>query len=375
MNNLLCLFVLLNCLPSVAQIRHLQPGAKQYLISGHLPKAANCKIFLKESSFYKDINAIDSTTSDLSGRFYFKGTIDEPALYKLEVKGRPIFTDFLLENSEIAISSPDSTNTVLITGSREEVIRQQANQMMMDTKFKQVKQDAETAWQEAIKSKDSTKIHLADLHKAEVEARDINRFKTFIRQHPASFISVNLVAFFLGDTKNWFVADSLLKRFEKSGTQLRQVAYLKKQLHALTALTIGKLAPNFKQQNVNGEWITLESQKGKYVLLDFWASWCAPCRQVNPELVALYKKFQTRNFTVISISLDDNKQRWIKAIQQDQLAWENVSDLKGWNNVVALQYAVMEIPRNFLINPEGKIIALNLHGADLESKLQSVLGK
>jgi hypothetical protein len=82
-----------------------------------------------------------------------------------------------------------------------------------------------------------------------------------------------------------------------------------------------------------------------------------------------------RNFTVISISLDDNKQRWIKAIQQDQLVWENVSDLKGWNNVVALQYAVMEIPRNFLINPEGKIIALNLHGADLESKLQSVLGK
>ena len=137
---------------------------------------------------------------------------------------------------------------------------------------------------------------------------------------------------------------------------------------------VGDLAPDIQLPNPEGNVLKLSSLRGKVVLLDFWASWCGPCRQENPVTVAAYQKYKDRGFTVFSVSLDRNKKSWVKAIQADQLGWEgHVSDLQFWNSAAAAQYGIEAIPATFLIDPNGKVIARDMRGPDLEKALRKVL--
>ena len=124
---------------------------------------------------------------------------------------------------------------------------------------------------------------------------------------------------------------------------------------------------------MNGTPVKLSSFRGKYVLVDFWASWCGPCRAENPNVVKAFNRFKDKNFTIVGVSLDNNRDRWVAAVKQDNLQWTQLSDLKGWSNEVAQQYNVRAIPANFLIDPKGRIIGRNLRGGDLEAKLEKVL--
>lgn len=132
-------------------------------------------------------------------------------------------------------------------------------------------------------------------------------------------------------------------------------------------------AVDFEQEDVNGKKVKLSSFRGKYVLVDFWASWCGPCRQENPNVVKAFNKFKDKNFTVLGVSLDNNKDRWLAAIKQDNLAWTQVSDLKGWGNEAAQLYNINAIPANLLIDPQGRIVGKNLRGPALEAKLAQIL--
>ena len=146
-------------------------------------------------------------------------------------------------------------------------------------------------------------------------------------------------------------------------------AYIK----SLRANGVNVPADDFSQQDTKGQPVKLSSFRGKYVLVDFWASWCGPCRQENPNVVKAYNKYKGKNFTILGVSLDDNRERWLQAISHDGLAWTQVSDLRGWGNEVAVQYGIQSIPSNFLVDPAGKIIARNLRGEELEAKLEELL--
>lgn len=132
-------------------------------------------------------------------------------------------------------------------------------------------------------------------------------------------------------------------------------------------------APDFTLPDPAGKMISLKSFRGKFVLVDFWASWCGPCREENPTVVAAFNRFKEKNFTVLGVSLDENKTKWLKAIQDDKLNWTHVSDLKQWESVVVPMYQIQGIPFNVLVDPNGKIIASGLRGEDLEKTLSRVL--
>lgn len=137
--------------------------------------------------------------------------------------------------------------------------------------------------------------------------------------------------------------------------------------------SIGYPAMDFTQNDADGKPISLSSFKGKYVLVDFWASWCGPCRAENPNVVKAYNEFKDKGFTILGVSFDSKKENWLKAVEKDKLTWTQVSDLGGWNNAVGKMYGIRSIPQNILIDKEGKIIAKNLRGEDLAAKLAEVL--
>lgn len=168
-------------------------------------------------------------------------------------------------------------------------------------------------------------------------------------------------------------AKQFISEYEK--TDPEATASVKSEIDRVQAFMVGGTPPNFTQKSPEDEAISLEDFRGKVVLVDFWASWCGPCRKENPNVVKMYNRYKDKGFEILGVSLDRTKDRWVKAITSDNLTWPQVSDLKGWKNEVAQSYGVTSIPQTVLLDQEGKIIARNLRGPTLEAKLQEIFDK
>jgi peroxiredoxin len=197
----------------------------------------------------------------------------------------------------------------------------------------------------------------------------------YIRQHPGSYLSLVALKELAGDDPDVTTIEPLFKRLSPALRNTQPGKELAAKLHDTGLTAIGNTAPDFTQNDVNDQPVKLSDFRGKYVLLDFWASWCGPCRAENPNVVKAYQKYKDKNFTVLGVSLDQpgKKEAWLTAIQKDSLPWTQVSDLQYWNNAAAKLYGINGIPQNFLIDPKGKIIAKNLRGEALEQKLAAVI--
>ncbi len=196
----------------------------------------------------------------------------------------------------------------------------------------------------------------------------------FIKTHPNSNVGGFIIYSAVFDWPQISEYDAM---YSALGEKVKKGKFGKLASDKLTTMkgtTIGYPAIDFTQADVNGKNVSLSSYKGKYVLVDFWASWCGPCRKENPAVVAAYNKYKDKGFDVFGVSFDDNKDKWLSAIEKDKLTWTHVSDLKGWGNAAGKIYGVQSIPFNLLLDKEGKILAKGLRGADLEAKLEELLG-
>ncbi|MBU6158418.1 MAG: TlpA family protein disulfide reductase [Bacteroidetes bacterium] len=305
------------------------------------------------------------------GKFELKGVIPEPAIYMLVVEGTQQSPAIFLDAAVVKVKAHfDSLNIATITGS---ILQKdfQSYRNQFDPYFFRIDQLGKQINAPAYANKRDSLLQIARSLAEELEAKA----DVFIKANNKSLITplliYSLYSFFQQP-------DPLDRRFDALDAAVKKSYYgrmMEKIISENKVGSIGSVAPDFTQTDTSGNPVSLQSFRGKYVLVDFWASWCGPCRMENPNLVQAFQKYKAKNFTVLGVSLDRAKEPWLQAIAQDQLQWTHLSDLKFWSNDVARMYKISSIPQNFLLDPEGKIIAKNLRGEELHAKLEEILSK
>jgi peroxiredoxin len=355
---------------------------KGFTISGDVSKVKDpiAKVYL---NYYADGKSTMDSAEVIDGKFSFTGTLTDPVMGSLRAKYQEVpgaktikaisynrdIKQVFLENSKIKVSSVDSFANATIKGSKSHA----AYVSWTDLTKEETAQSAalNKEYSEYYKKKDQAGMDRIDAAFDKLTEQKNIKNKQYLKDNASSPIAMFVLKQYAGydinadDVEPLFLALPEVLRASPAGKDMSE------KIETAKKTGIGKMAMEFTQNDTLGNPVSLSSFRGKYVLIDFWASWCGPCRQENPNVVKAFNAYNSKGFTVLGVSLDQPtaKDKWMKAIHDDNLTWTQVSDLKYWKNDVAVQYGIQAIPQNFLIDPQGKIVGKNLRGEALNKKL------
>jgi len=345
---------------------------QKFKITGTIDGSANETIVLQKR-IPGGYEVIDSAVIE-NGAFEMNGVIDYPQMVNLALKNKRGGLNFFIENSDIIINGhADSLYLASVTGSQT-----QAEYDTYKAAFDESNSEMSKIFDRYRQARMEGNNELASSIEKELEALDARQTelkKEFINNNPASYVTPAV----LSEISYYLEADELESLLVKLDTSLNKVQIIKtmqERLVSLKAVAIGQKAPDFTLNDADGNPVSLYSKLGgntRLMLVDFWASWCGPCRQENPNVVKVWKEYNKMGFDVFGVSLDRSKDDWQKAIKDDNLTWTHVSDLKYWDCAPAKMYAVSAIPSNFLLDGEGIIVGHNLRGEALAEKVKEIL--
>ncbi|MCD0487806.1 AhpC/TSA family protein [Pedobacter sp. MC2016-14] len=364
----------------MATIPCFAAAQQQYTINGTV---ANVKLPAIAFVAYKENDKMqfDSAVVQPNGKFVLKGTVSRPmkAVVMLGQNGKHVNTgpsqdkmDVYLESGNTIISTPDSLFRAKLDGTPLNKIQQELVSLLAPFKKTELQlfadfKKAQGNMEEQLRLEDQFQT----MRKSRIKVQE-----DFIKSHSTSLVSINLLQSSFNPDQDSEKAAALFNSLSPTLRATAEGKIYSGLIDKANALTVGHIAPDFTLKNTKDEDVSLTSFRGRYVLVDFWASWCGPCRRENPNVVKAYEKYKAKNFTILGVSLDtgdDAKEKWMEAINKDGLVWEQVSDLRGWDNYAARLYHIEAIPANFLLDPTGNIIGKNLYGKELEAKLEAIL--
>lgn len=344
-----------------------------YTIKGTITDVSNGMVYLEKSG---EEQIKKDSAKIVNHNFEFKGKVAELAFYNLYLNDQKKGTQFLLENKNLTFTGQkDSLYKAKVTGGP--IYTTYLSFYNVD--WKPVTAKAGEIYKRMdVAEKDGSMEQNPSIRKgfdAEFKALGLMNdsiINVYVKRNTSSVASAMVI---LDRFINYPYYDNARALMPLLSKEVQQSSF-GKQIYTALALdektATGKQAPVFTMADVDGKKVNLTDFKGKYVLVDFWASWCGPCRKENPNVVAAYKKYHDSGFEILGVSLDSSKEAWLKAIQTDGLIWHHVSDLKGWKNDAAALYGVKSVPASFLIGPDGKVIGKDLRGEELHQKLESI---